>query len=92
MPGHAGCRAVTLIAQQRKHLGYGVRAVAALGKSGAVTLVCLGTGAGISDPACAAGAGTRLAIIALPMATIWYLALRVTEPRIAHEIHVWPAE
>lgn len=76
-------------AQQRKHLGYGVRAaLRTLGKSGAVTLVCLGTGAGISIllPA-TTGASTRIAIIALPMATIWYLALRATGHELLHEIH-----
>jgi O-antigen/teichoic acid export membrane protein len=77
------------LTQQRKHIGYGVRVfLRALGASGAVTLVCLGAGAGLQTALPAAiGAGTRLAIIVLPMAAVWYLALRVTRHVLLSEVH-----
>jgi O-antigen/teichoic acid export membrane protein len=77
------------LTQQRTHLAYSIRAcLRALRASAVVTLVCLGVGAAFQAvlPA-TTGSGIRLATIFVPMAAVWYLALRVTGHALLDEVH-----
>lgn len=78
-----------MVYQQRHYFGYHTRDLLGTASASAlVTVICVGACAGLrltlpdSIPALA-----RLLILALPMTTVWYLALRATQHELLDEVH-----
>jgi len=75
--------------QQRRELGFSFRAMlASLSSSAQVTIACVGGGALLRLLLPATLTGTPvLCIMLVPLALIWYLALRLTGHELVHEVH-----